>query len=73
MNCPDDSDRHTQPRHNVRQTFAQCLHSLCTIFAGAAHIFEFLEDTALLEWWDCPYQAWFYKPYRDRVAATLQI
>jgi hypothetical protein len=38
---------------------------------GVAHLFEFLEDTDLLEWWDCPYQAWFYKPYRHRIAKAL--
>jgi hypothetical protein len=37
--------------------------------AGLAHLFEFLEDNVLLEWWDCPYEAWFYKPYRALVDA----
>jgi len=27
-------------------------------------IFEFLEDTVMAEWWDGPFQAWFYQPYR---------
>jgi len=31
------------------------------------HVFEFLEDTVLAEWWDGPFEAWFYRPYRDVV------
>ena len=34
---------------------------------GVAHLFEFLQDTELLEWWDCPYESWFYEPYRRRI------
>jgi hypothetical protein len=34
------------------------------------HIFEFLEDNnALLEWWDAPFEAWYYGPYRSRIEA----
>jgi len=29
------------------------------------HLFNFLEDTVMIEWWDGPFEAWFYKPYRD--------
>lgn len=29
------------------------------------HLFNFLEDTVMLEWWGGPFEAWFYKPYRD--------
>lgn len=29
------------------------------------HLFNFLKDTVMMEWWDGPFEAWFYKPYRD--------
>ena len=29
------------------------------------NLFNFLEDTVMIEWWDGPFEAWFYKPYRD--------
>lgn len=29
------------------------------------HLFNFLENTVMIEWWDGPFEAWFYKPYRD--------
>ena len=35
------------------------------------HLFEFLEDNYMIEWWDCDFRAWFYKPYRDRIAAAF--
>lgn len=38
--------------------------------AGHPHLFEFENDSALLEWWDCPYRAWFFKPYRARIDAA---
>jgi hypothetical protein len=35
------------------------------------HVFHFLEDTVLAEWWDGPFHAWFYKPYRKIVEASF--
>ena len=31
------------------------------------HILHFLEDTILLEFWDGPFQCWYYHPYRRLV------
>lgn len=31
------------------------------------HLFEFVQDTTMLEWWHGPFQAWFYRPYRTIV------
>ncbi len=31
------------------------------------HLFYFPEDTVMLEWWDKPFEAQFYEPYRKRV------
>lgn len=47
-------------------------NSRLTTPAGVPHLFEFIEDNALLEWWDCPYQAWFYEPYRSRIRSSLE-
>jgi hypothetical protein len=35
------------------------------------HVFEFVEDTAMVEWWDTDdFAAWYYRPYRDVVDAN---
>jgi hypothetical protein len=31
------------------------------------HLFEFLTDTVMAEWWESPFEARYYKPYRERV------
>ncbi|KAK9817420.1 hypothetical protein WJX74_008934 [Apatococcus lobatus] len=36
------------------------------------HIFEFLEENYMVEWWDCPFEAWYYKPYRDRIQTATR-
>jgi hypothetical protein len=36
------------------------------------HVFEFLEDTVIAEWWDRPFHSWFYQPYREIVQASFQ-
>ena len=33
------------------------------------HVFEFLEDCALLEWWGGAFAAWYYDPMRRRIEA----
>ncbi|CAI5461870.1 unnamed protein product [Closterium sp. Yama58-4] len=35
------------------------------------HMFHFLEDNLMIEWWDCDFKAWYYRPYRDIVEAKL--
>jgi hypothetical protein len=36
------------------------------------HIFHFLEDTSIAEWWEPePFQAWFYSPYRRLVEQSF--
>ncbi len=43
-------------------------HDFISIPRGVPHVFEFVEDTVMAEWWEPPgFQAWFYKPYRDIV------
>ena len=36
------------------------------------HLFEFLEDNYMVEWWDCDFRAWYYQPYRDRIARAFE-
>ena len=37
------------------------------------HLFEFPEEESyMLEWWACDFQAWYYQPYRDRIAAQFK-
>lgn len=36
-------------------------------------MFEFLEENYLLEWWDCDFEAWYYEPYRARIAAQFKV
>jgi hypothetical protein len=36
------------------------------------HIFEFLGDTIMAEWWDGPFYAWLYRPYRSIVERSSE-
>jgi hypothetical protein len=37
------------------------------------HIFEFVRDTVMAEWWDAgEFCAWFYQPYRELVELSVQ-
>merc|ERR1711879_784539 len=44
-----------------------------SISPGEPHIFEFLEDTVMAEWWEpMPFKAWFYRPYRELVDKKIK-
>jgi hypothetical protein len=48
-------------------------HDFIEIPKGVPHIFEFVEDTVMAEWWEPQgFQAWFYKPYREIVDKSFQ-
>jgi hypothetical protein len=47
-------------------------HQYLAIPPYVPHLFEFLEDTVIAEWWDRPFHAWFYQPYRRIVQASFQ-
>jgi quercetin dioxygenase-like cupin family protein len=47
-------------------------HTFIVIGANVPHLFNFLEDTVMLEWWDKPFEAFFYKPYRDIIDAQFK-
>jgi hypothetical protein len=42
-------------------------HDYISIPSYTPHIFEFITDTILAEWWDGPFQAWYYEPFRNIV------
>jgi hypothetical protein len=48
-------------------------HDYIAIPAYTPHIFEFITDTVLAEWWDGagPFHAWYYEPYRSIVEASF--
>mmetsp|Transcript_40991 Transcript_40991/g.108340 ORF Transcript_40991/g.108340 Transcript_40991/m.108340 type:complete len:316 (-) Transcript_40991:331-1278(-) len=49
-------------------------HEFLAIPEGVPHIFNFVEDCVLAEWWEpfgSPFGAWFYRPYRELVDASF--
>lgn len=36
------------------------------------HLFEFFEDTVMMEWWDGPFKCWYWSPYRDVIQARIE-
>ena len=44
-------------------------NTLLSIGKNTPHLFKFLEDTLLLEWWDSPFDGWYYLPYRKIIDA----
>ena len=56
----------------TKTTYGQ--RSFISIPRGVPHVFEFVEDTVMAEWWEPRgYQAWFYGPYRDIVHRSMMI
>ena len=49
-------------------------HEFIKIPRGVPHVFEFIEDTVMAEWWEDPsgFECWFYKPYRDIVNKCMK-
>jgi quercetin dioxygenase-like cupin family protein len=47
-------------------------HTFIVIGANVPHLFNFLKDTVMLEWWEKPFEAFFYKPYRDIIDAQFK-
>lgn len=43
-----------------------------TIEPGVAHLYEYLADTVMLEWWDGPFSAEYYPPFREIVEECLR-
>jgi len=43
-----------------------------SIRARVPHLFYFPKDTAMLEWWDGPFSAEYYEPYRKIVRESME-
>lgn len=46
-------------------------NSFVEIPPGVPHLFNFLEDTFMAEWWDSEFETWYYKPYRQIIENKL--
>ena len=47
-------------------------HSYVRIPPYTPHIFEFVQDTVMAEWWDTDeFCAWYYRPYREWVERSV--
>eukprot|EP00850_Spirogloea_muscicola_P000685 SM000002S05765 [mRNA] locus=s2:2059007:2060077:- [translate_table: standard] len=46
-------------------------NTFITIPPRVPHLFEFLEESFVIEWWECSFRAWYYKPYRDLIEDVL--
>lgn len=44
---------------------------LIVIPARVPHLFEFLEENYMLEWWTCEFAAWYYQPFRDKIEKSF--
>lgn len=45
---------------------------LIIINSHIPHLFKFLEDTLMIEWWGGPFESWYYKPYRDLIEQNFK-
>lgn len=52
-----------QDGKDVKKVYSK--NSFLEIPPGTPHLFNFLEDTLMAEWWDGPFEAWYYRPYRN--------
>jgi len=46
--------------------------SLMNICAGTPHLFRSVTDSVVLEWWDGPFKAKYYRPYRKLVEKWIK-
>ncbi len=54
----------------IKTTYGE--RSFISIPRAVPHVFEFVEDTVMAEWWEPQgFQAWFYGPYRDIVNRSI--
>eukprot|EP00897_Mesotaenium_endlicherianum_P005257 jgi/Mesen1/475/ME000101S10698 len=47
-------------------------HDYIAIPPRVAHLFEFVEENYMIEWWACDFKSWYYKPYRDIIDSSLK-
>eukprot|EP00955_Chlamydomonas_euryale_P100110 365260-Chlamydomonas_euryale.AAC.2 len=64
----------TQDPHTGRETVREYVENdFIVIPARTPHMFEFLEDNCLLEWWADEFKAWYYTPYRSVIDRALPL
>lgn len=59
-----------QEGKDVKKVFGK--NALIEIPPHVPHLFNFIEDTVMAEWWEGPFEAWYYKPYRDIIDAQFK-
>ncbi|MFB6088401.1 MAG: hypothetical protein ABEK36_01330, partial [Candidatus Aenigmatarchaeota archaeon] len=47
-------------------------NELISIPENIPHLFEFLKDTVMIEWWDGEFEAKYYKPYRKLIEEQFE-
>jgi hypothetical protein len=62
----------TTREHGVDVSRQYAAGESLVIPAHVPHIFRFLNDTVMAEWWDGPFEARFFKPYRQVVDQALR-
>lgn len=40
--------------------------------ANSPHLFLFLKDTVMAEWWDGPFECWYFRPYRQLIEEYMK-
>ena len=49
-------------------------HEYVEVPRGVPHVFEFVEDTVMAEWWEPGgFRCWFYGPYREIVSRCMMM
>lgn len=56
------------PQSGIERTVVLEPNVLVEIPAYHPHVFEFLEDTSMLEWWAGEFKAWYFMPYRRMIS-----
>jgi len=57
---------------NITEKIIIDLNRYVVLKSHVPHLFNFLKDTLMIEWWDSPFAVWFYKPYRDIIDEQLK-
>jgi len=57
----------TMKRGNTDVTVRKGQNDLIAIPSGIPHLFKSITKSVVIEWWDGPFQAEYYKPYRKLI------
>ena len=59
-------------QNGVHETREVGPNTLIVLEPYVPHLFNFLEPTVMMEWWDGPFECHYYKPYRDIIDAAAK-